>query len=114
MVRLHQGQHNMVKIEFGTLFSVRGYPGRIDVVTDPGERGKTFGTNVVFLNKNQERELKMGCGGTAGTENIDKIVGKMTLEELEQAVRRGYEMPEAVEGRIELLRRHSKMSARNV
>ena len=81
-----------IEIEFGTTFLVRNHPGREDVVINVGPQEKQFFHSArLFQADDGNIVLRPGAAGTAKPENIEKITGYLTLEEMLEANRRGFE-----------------------
>lgn len=75
-----------IEIGFGTLFKVSGEENRIDVVINVGKKG-WFST--AELSNTEDGKKSFFLAGTGGKENIDRIVGKMSVEEVIEAAEIG-------------------------
>lgn len=103
-----------VEISFGTLFKVKQFgkeTDRVDVVIDTGEKNYFFAAEVLT---NDEGERIWWPSGTAGLDNLGKIIGQMTPEEVIEAKRRGcrrlgYEMSKE---EFEILHEYSRKGPR--
>ena len=81
-----------IEIKFGTIFSVKNYPGREDVVIDVGPQDRQFfHASRLFQTDDGNIVLRPGAAGTASPENIEKVTGCLTLEEILEANKRGFE-----------------------
>ncbi len=108
-----------IEIEFGNTFSVKNYPGREDVVINVGPENKHFFHSArLFQAADGDIILRPGSAGTAGPENIERITGCLSLEEILEANRRGYEdqgMPVHFSERSEkILKRNSLLSPKRI
>ena len=75
-----------LKIGFGTLFSVSGEGKRKDVVVGVGKKGYFFTAQV--FQSGQGRDW-IYHSGTAGKDNIQEIVGQLTLQQVIEALEEG-------------------------
>lgn len=101
-----------IEISFGTIFKAAGYEDRLDVITDVGE-GESFSSACLHVTENGERWFLQGGGGSRN--NIEKIVGQLTLQEVIEALRLGIkqiDLPELPEGAEESLEKSSRANPR--
>ena len=80
-------EQSPVHIQFGTVFTVVGNPRRVDVVVDVGE--DTWFMSAGSYNY-KSRNYSFFHQGTSGRENINQILGHISLEEILAAANRGY------------------------
>jgi len=75
-----------IEIGFGTLFEVFGEENRTDVVINVGKKG-WFST--AELRTTEDGKKMFFLAGTAGKENVSKIVGQMSPEDVIKAAEEG-------------------------
>ena len=75
-----------LKIGFGMLFSVSGKGERKDVVVGVGEKGRFFAAQV--FQSAQGRDW-IYPSGTANKNNIQEIIGQLTLQQVIEALEEG-------------------------
>jgi len=75
-----------VEIGFGTLFSVKNFPERTDVVINIHPDG-AFDAAELCQDKN--KNLYLGTPGSSGSEYIEETTGRMTLADVVKAAKLG-------------------------
>ncbi|MDP3917573.1 MAG: hypothetical protein Q8Q30_00135 [Candidatus Woesebacteria bacterium] len=101
-----------IRICFGTVFKVTGYEDRVDVITDVGSGG-VF--EAACLHENEQGEKWFLSGGTGDKEKIEKVIGRLTLQEVTAALELGakqIDLQELPEGAREVLENLSKAKPR--
>lgn len=101
-----------IRICFGTIFKVAGYEDRVDVIIDVGSGG-VF--EVACLHESERGEKWFLLGGTGDKEKIEKVVGRLTLQEVTAALELGakqIDLQELPEEARELLENYSKAKPR--
>jgi len=101
-----------IRICFGTLFKVAGYKDRVDVITDVGSGG-VFESSC--LHETEQEEKWFLLGGTGDKEKIEKVIGRLTLQEVTAALELGakqIDLQELPEGARKLLENYSKAKPR--
>lgn len=102
-----------VTIGFGTLFEIKRVPNRVDVVLDVGEED-WFSSAKIIETKEGKKALSMV--GTAGPDNIERITGQLSFDEViaafgEGTKMRGYELSNEER---ELLEKYSRKKPRTL
>jgi len=102
-----------IEISFGTLFKVKNYPDRTDVVINTG---KDDYFEAARLHKTEDGKDTFFWSGTAGPENIEELAGKLTPEQVFEAYKNGakrvgIELPEEF---MQILIKYSQKGPRKI
>lgn len=77
---------NFIEIAFGLMFKVKNEPGRTDVVIDVGKENYWDAARVYLT---ADGYLIPPMAGTAGPDNYEEKVGRLTLQEILDAAEKG-------------------------
>lgn len=103
-----------IRICFGTIFKVTGYEDRVDVIIDVGSGG-VFESSCLYQTEQGEKWFL--SGGTGDKEKIEKVIGRLTLQEVTAALELGakqIDLQELPEKARELLKKYSKAKPRTL